>query len=63
MNDQTINKKKPIDLDKEQSDLILLMESSMTPELLDAVQQAYRTNDDADTQESLDISYEGTRYA
>ena len=63
MDDQRINRKKAIDLEKQQNDLISLMESSMAPELLDAVQEAYRINDDTGTQESLKISYEGTQYA
>jgi len=63
MDVQSINKKKNVNLEKEQADLILLMESAMTPELLDAVQRAYKTKDDTDMQESLSISYEGTQYA
>jgi hypothetical protein len=63
MNGQNKNSKKAIDLEKEQSDLISLMETSMHPELLDAVQQAYKTSDDTDIQTLIDISYEGTQHA
>lgn len=60
--DNQINSK-TVDLEKEQVDLILLMESSMTPELLDAVQRAHKTKDDNDVQDSLIVSYEGTHHA
>lgn len=63
MNDQSKNNRKAIDLSKEQADLITLMETSIHPELLDAVEKAYKTSDDTDIQTLIDISYEGTQHA
>ena len=51
------------DLEKEQVDLIALMEASITPQLLAAVENAYRDTDDGEPAASLDISYEGTIHA
>lgn len=47
-------------LAKEQGDLIALMEASMSPELLAAIQQAYHASDDEKDVSSVDISYGGT---
>jgi len=46
-------------LEKEQADLIALMEASITPEVLVAVEMAYHTDDDDKPSLSLNISYEG----
>ena len=51
------------DLAKEQSDLIALMEASIDPQLLFAVEKAYSTVADKEPQSELNISYEGTLYA
>ena len=52
--------KKP-NLVEEQAELITLMETSMDPNLLEAVEQAYRTPDDVDEASSMEISFDGTK--
>ena len=53
-------KDKKLNLVEEQAELITLIETSMDPNLLEAVEQAYRTPDDVDEASSMEISFDGT---
>lgn len=51
------------DLAKEHADLVALMEASIDPQLLVAVEKAYNNVVDNEPLSELNISYEGTIYA
>lgn len=51
------------DLAKEQADLIALMEASIEPQLLAAVEEAYHTIVNEEPLSRLNVSYEGTIHA
>ena len=52
----------PRDLEKERQELIALMESAISPELLEAVQSAYR-HSESDRQEMIQVTCDGTANA
>ncbi len=51
------------DLAKEQADLLTLMEASMDPQILAAVENAYHANDEASLNPSVEVSCWGTSHA
>lgn len=51
------------DLKKAQAELIAFMEKSIEPELLAAVEKAYKGTDEAEAHKSLDVTFDGTTNA
>jgi len=59
-----ISKSDPLDLVKEQESLVAMMEASMDPQVLFAVEHAYHANFEEEQPTTLlSVSYEGTTYA
>jgi len=48
-----------LDLEKEQADFLTLLEKSVSPQLLDAVDKAYHAADDLNALPAFDISFAG----
>ncbi len=51
-----------VDLVKEQADFVALMEASIAPDVLKAVEDAYHASDDDKPSVSLNVSCEGTTH-
>ena len=51
------------ELVREQAELVTLMEASIDPDVLAAVESAYHSDDNDHDTTSMDVSYEGTIHA